>query len=69
MKVLMVEPGKVPYYVDSIGFKEVPDFLGGARQPEAKRDVSLRELLDDAKKQAAKAEPKTPEKKKEPERS
>lgn len=47
----------------------MPDFLGGARQPEAKRDVSLRELLDDAKKQAAKAEPKTPEKKKEPERS
>lgn len=57
------------YYVDSIGFKEVPDFLGGARQPEAKRDVSLWEQLDDAKKQAAKAEPKMPEKKKEPERS
>ena len=68
--VVLHEKGSdTAYYVDSIGFKEVPDFLGGARQPEAKRDVSLRELLDDAKKQAAKAEPKTPEKKKEPERS
>lgn len=57
------------YYVDSIGFKELPDFCGGTRQQEAKRDGSLREQLDDAKKQAAKAEPKTPEKKKEPERS
>ena len=57
------------YYVDSIGFKELPDFFGGTRQQEAKRDGSLREQLDDAKKQAAKAEPKTPEKKKEPERS
>ena len=68
--VVLHEKGSdTAYYVDSIGFKEVPDFLGGARQPEAKRDVSLREQLDDAKKQAAKAEPKTPEKKKEPERS
>ena len=67
--VLKKDKELTAYYVDSIGFKEVPDFLGGARQPEAKRDVSLRELLDDAKKQAAKAEPKTPEKKKEPERS
>ena len=68
--VVLHEKGSdTAYYVDSIGFEEVPDFLGGARQPEAKRDVSLRELLDDAKKQAAKAEPKTPEKKKEPERS
>ena len=68
--VVLHEKGSdTAYYVDSIGFEEVPDFLGGARQPEAKRDVSLREQLDDAKKQAAKAEPKTPEKKKEPERS
>ena len=68
--VFLIQKGSdTAYYVDSIGFEEVPDFLGGARQPEAKRDVSLREQLDDAKKQAAKAEPKTPEKKKEPERS
>ena len=68
--VVLHEKGSgTAYYVDSIGFKELPDFFGGTRQPEAKRDGSLREQLDDAKKQAAKAEPKTPEKKKEPERS
>ena len=32
------------YYVDSIGFKELPDFFG-AGTPEAKRDVSVREQL------------------------
>lgn len=47
----------------------ISKFAAFKTQPEAKRDVSLREQLDDAKKQAAKAEPKTPEKKKEPERS
>lgn len=68
--VVLHEKGSdTAYYVDSIGFKELPGFFGGTRQPEAKRDVSLREQLDDAKKQAAKTEPKTPEKKKEPERS
>lgn len=57
------------YYVDSIGFKEVPDFFG-AGAPEAKRDVSVRRQLDSARKQAAQAEPKTPDKKaREPERS
>ena len=56
------------YYVDSIGFKELPDFFG-AGTPEAKRDVSLREQLDSARKQAAQTEPKTPDKKREPERS
>lgn len=40
--VVLHEKGSdTAYYVDSIGFKEVPDFLGGVRQPEAKRDVSL----------------------------
>mgnify|MGYP001153242588 FL=1 len=67
--VLHEKGSNTAYYVDSIGFKELPDFFGGTRQPEAKRDGSLREQLDDAKKQAAKAEPKAPEKKKEPERS
>ena len=67
--VLHEKGSNTAYYVDSIGFKELPDFFGGTRQPEAKRDGSLREQLDDAKKQAAKAEPKMPEKKKEPERS
>ena len=67
--VLHEKGSNTAYYVDSIGFKELADFFGGTRQPEAKRDGSLREQLDDAKKQAAKAEPKMPEKKKEPERS
>ena len=57
------------YYVDSIGFKELPDFFG-AGTPEAKRDVSVREQLDSARKQAAQAEPKAPDKKaRGPERS
>lgn len=57
------------YYVDSIGFKELPGFFG-AGTPEVKRDVSVREQLDNAKKQVAQAEPKAPEKKaREPERS
>lgn len=57
------------YYVDSIGFKELPGFFG-ADAPEAKRDVSVREQLDNARKQAAQAEPKAPDKKaREPERS
>ena len=57
------------WYVDSIGFKELPDFFG-AGTPEAKRDVSVREQLDSARKQAAQAEPKAPDKKpREPERS
>ena len=57
------------YYVDSIGFKELPGFFD-AGAPEARRDVSVREQLDNAKKQAAQAEPKAPDKKaREPERS
>ena len=57
------------YYVDSIGFKELPGFFG-ADAPEVKRDVSVREQLDNARKQAAQAEPKAPDKKaREPERS
>ena len=57
------------YYVDSIGFKELPGFFG-AGAPEAKRDVSVREQLDNARKQAAQAGPKAPDKKpREPERS
>lgn len=57
------------YYVDRIGFKEVPDFFKDTGQPETKRDVSLREQLDDAKKQATKAVHKVSGEKKEPERS
>ncbi|MDU5218680.1 MAG: YodL domain-containing protein [Blautia producta] len=57
------------YYMDSIGFKELPGFFG-AGAPEARRDISMREQLDNARKQAAQAEPKTPDKKaREPERS
>lgn len=68
--VVLHEKGRdTAYYVDSIGFKELPDFFGGVRKPETKRDGSLREQLDDAKKAAAKTEPKSPEKKKELERS
>lgn len=57
------------WYVDSIGFKELPDFFG-AGAPEAKRDVSVREQLDNARKQAVQAGPIAPDKKpREPERS
>ena len=57
------------YYVDSIGFKELPGFFD-AGAPEARRDVSVREQLDNARKQAAQTEPKAPDKKaREPERS
>ena len=58
------------YYVDSFGFKEIPGFLETGRQPEAEQDMSLRGQLDSAKKQAAQAAPKLPDKKnREPERS
>ncbi len=57
------------YYVDSIGFQELQGFFG-AGVPEAKRDISVREQLDNARKQTAQAEPKVPDKKaREPERS
>ena len=57
------------YYVDSIGFKELPGFFD-AGAPEARRDVSVREQLDNARKQAAQTEPKAPDKRpREPERS
>ena len=57
------------YYVDSIGFKELPDFLGMPEHPEVKRGASVREQLNEAKKQVPQAEPKAPDKKNEPERS
>ena len=62
--------GKVSvHYVDSIGFKELPGFFD-AGAPEARRDVSVREQLDNARKQAAQTEPKAPDKRpREPERS
>ena len=57
------------YYVDSIGFQELQGFFG-AGAPEAKQDISVREQLDNARKQAAQTEPKAPDKKtREPERS
>lgn len=57
------------YYVDSIGFKELPGFFD-AGAPEARRDVSVREQLDNARKQAAQTEPKALDKRpREPERS
>lgn len=58
------------YYVDSVGFRELPNFFGDDRQPEANRDVSVRDRLDNAKKQAAQTVPKVSDKKPmEPERS
>lgn len=57
------------WYVDSIGFKELPDFMGMGT-PEAKKNLSVREQLDSAKKQAAQTAAKAPDKKpREPERS
>lgn len=49
-------------YVDSFGFKELPDFFR-AGVPEEKREVSMREQLDCAKKRAAQTAAKTPDKK------
>lgn len=46
------------YYVDSFGFKELPDFGESGM-----RDVSVRKQLDRARKQTKQAEPKTPDKK------
>lgn len=67
--VLHEDGADTAYYVDRIGFKELPDFFGKGAL-EARRDVSVREQLDNAKKQAAQAEPKAPDKKtREPERS
>ena len=68
--VLLHEKGTdTAYYVDSIGFKELPGFFG-AGAPEDRRDVSVREQLDNARKQAAQTEPKAPDKKaRGPERS
>lgn len=69
--VILHEKGNdAAYYVDRIGFRELPDFLGGLARPEAKRETSIKEQLDAAKKQAAQAEPKAAEKKpRTPERS
>ena len=67
--VLHGDGADTAYYVDSIGFKELPDFFG-AGAPEAGRDASVREQLANARKQAAQAEAKAPDKKaREPERS
>lgn len=57
------------HYVDSFGFKEIPGFLDRAGQPEAGRSGSVLGQLESAKKQAAQAEPKAPDKKKDMERS
>lgn len=69
--VILHETGaNTAYYVDSIGFRELPNFFGDDRQPGANRDVSVRNRLDDAKKQAAQMVPKVSDKKSmEPERS
>ena len=67
--VLHEKGADTAYYVDSIGFKELPGFFG-AGALEAKRDISVREQLDNARKQAAQTEPKAPDKRpREPERS
>ena len=68
--VVLHEKGSdTAYYVDSVGFQELPDFFGGGRQPEARRAGSLLGQLNEAKRQAAETGPKAQEKKKEPERS
>lgn len=63
--VVLHQNGKdTAHYVDSFGFKEVPGFSKAVSQ-----DTSLRAQLDNAKRQAAETEMKTPDKKREPERS
>lgn len=63
--VVLHQNGKdTAHYVDSFGFKEVPGFSKAVSQ-----DTSLRAQLDNAKRQAAETEIKTPDKKREPERS
>ena len=85
MKVLMVEPGKSPYETEIEGGLEslqaavggdiqatypFDDLVGLICNDEARRDVSVREQLDNARKQAAQTEPKAPDKRpREPERS
>lgn len=69
--VVLHEKGKdTAYYVDSIGFRELPDFLEGMLPKEASRNTSMREQLRQAQKQTVQAEPKEPDKKhRSPERS
>lgn len=63
--VVLHQNGKdTAHYVDSFGFKEVPGFSKAVSQ-----DTSLRAQLGNAKRQAAETEMKTPDKKREPERS
>ena len=55
--------------VHHVSGEELPGFFD-AGAPEARRDVSVREELDNARKQAAQTEPKAPDKRpREPERS
>lgn len=68
--VVLHEKGQdTAYYVDSFGFQKLPEFMEAIKQTEAKQSQSIKEQLDGAKKQASKIEVKTPDKKKEPERS
>lgn len=68
--VVLHESGSdTAYYVDSFGFQELPNFFVGHSQTDIVRDVSVREQLDSAKRQAVQAAHKAPGKKKEPERS
>lgn len=63
--VVLHQNGKdTAHYVDSFGFKEVPGFSKAVSL-----DTSLRAQLDNAKKQVSETEMKTPDKKREPERS
>lgn len=68
--VVLHEKGSdTAYYVDSVGFREVPDFLKPVREAETRQVTSLYGQLDSARKQAAKTGLKPPDKKREPERS
>lgn len=69
--VVLHEKGKdTAYYVDSIGFRELPNFLEDRKSQKIDRNVSMREQIQQAKEQAAQTEPKATDKKhRTPERS
>lgn len=57
------------YYVDSIGFKELPDFLEHEKSAKEQTSICVKEQLKRAKKQAVSSTDRVAEKKKSPERS
>ena len=49
--------------MDSIGFRELPNFLEDRKSQKIDRNISMREQIQQAKEQAAQTEPKDTDKK------